>query len=568
MKTVVPSFPLMSLYACTLALSLACGSARDSAATAAAGAGGAGGTRPAAGAPGVGGSGASGTSGFAGAGALASGSAGTAAETGGAMAGTGGATSAAGAASGANGGGAGGGSPRAEPCTETVQPGEDIQAAVERVVALGGGVVCLPAGTWTLTSTLTLGSNITLRGAGSKTLIQGPSTVYDWPLINVTTPAALSNVTVSDMTIDGRIPRSAAFDPNSGYQDSMGIFFFASSRTGSNLAISGVEVRNTSEALHAKGFDGVTVSNCYFHDNGIMLSPTLGNHNFYLYWDTNVTISNVRSIGSWAGDGLHLRDITGTTTVKDSTFVGNYRLGIHAQLSGNTTTNTVIANNDISYNGSEVVVLSSYDGRNMNGLDLETVTGSVTANVAVGNTGCGLLSRDGTGNMSGNIALGNRANPQIDSYAGLILDNNSTLGAFSDGAFTLRSRQSGLVLAGGGPDGAAIVQTAPTGVATQKWNLVSIGNDEYTLTNAASQLVLSASGDTSTSGAAVVTTSAAARDDQAWRVIPASPGYYRLCVKSAPGICLDGTELAIDGSAASVTPYGSSGHEQWQLEPL
>lgn len=438
-----------------------------------------------------------------------------------------------------------------------MSPGSDIQIEVNKAIAAGGGVICLSAGTWTLSSTLKLGSNITLTGAGQATTIQGPSTVYNWELIGLTTPTALQNVTVSNIVIDGRVPASAAFDVNNGYWGALGIYFFASSKTGKNLTISGVEIHHTSEALHAKGFDGVTVADCYFHDNGVMLLPSLGNHNFYLYWDSNVTVSNVRSNNSWAGDGLHLRDITGTATIKDSTFVGNYRLGIHTQLDSNPTTNTVATNNDISYNGSNVIYLSTYDGRNMNGLDVETVTGTVAGNTTVGNLGQGIVSRYGTGAISGNIATGNGINPQIYSY-GLTVGSNLAAGPFADGTYKLVLADGSALSGLGTTSGSSTAALTYTAASSQKWVFTNLGNSEYSIKNAASGLALTASG--ASSGSSVVVANSAGADNQVWRSVPAVSGSYRLCAKSAPGVCLNAS-----GSTANMTSYASSSAEQWRV---
>ena len=462
-------------------------------------------------------------------------------------------------------GGGGGAKPASAPdptpapsCDVTVLPGGDIQAGINQAIAAGGGVVCLSAGTWTLTSTLTVGSNITLTGSGPGTLIQGPSTVYNWPLISVPTSATPQNVMVSDMVIDGQVPNSVAFDPNNGYANSLGLYFYDSNGPGKNLTISGIEVRNTSEALHAKGFDGVRVSNCYFHDNGVMLSATLGNHNFYLLRDSNVTISNVRVVGSWTGAGLHLRDMTGTTTIKDSTFVGNYRRGIHVQLSGNTTTDIVANNNDISYNGSDVAYLPTYNSLNTNGLDMETITGSVSGNAVVGNSGHGIVSRNGTGLIEGNIATGNTLNSQIDTYSGLTIGSNLAQGPFADGTYRVVLGTGEALSELGSIDRSSTASQAYAAAPFQRWIFKNLGNDEYSIKNVASGLTLAAS-DSSNDSSIVVATATGA-DSQIWRAIPAGSNLYRLCPKSAPGICLNG-----GGSTASMTSYGSFSTEQWKI---
>lgn len=64
-----------------------------------------------------------------------------------------------------------GGIPAHIPGHTRVQPGEDIQAAVDRVAAEGGGLVQLVAGTYPLTEALTMRTNVVVTGAGPELTI-------------------------------------------------------------------------------------------------------------------------------------------------------------------------------------------------------------------------------------------------------------------------------------------------------------------------------------------------------------------------------------------------------------
>ena len=81
-----------------------------------------------------------------------------------------------------------------------------IQAAVSAATAAGGGIVYFPPGTYSIASTITRGSNVTLMGAGMfASIIQGDLST---PLIGVPSPGytgspAYSAAHVFNLTIDG-----------------------------------------------------------------------------------------------------------------------------------------------------------------------------------------------------------------------------------------------------------------------------------------------------------------------------------------------------------------------------
>ena len=58
----------------------------------------------------------------------------------------------------------------------TVTPGQSIQGALNSAEAAGGGVVYLTAGTHNVGSTLSMGANIILRGAGANTVLRATAT--------------------------------------------------------------------------------------------------------------------------------------------------------------------------------------------------------------------------------------------------------------------------------------------------------------------------------------------------------------------------------------------------------
>jgi hypothetical protein len=81
-----------------------------------------------------------------------------------------------------------------------------IQEAIDSAAAAGGGVISLPAGTYTVDGHLVLKSKVRLTGAGPKTVLKaGPrfldSTGPDGGFPVLTTSGA-SDVTISNLTVD------------------------------------------------------------------------------------------------------------------------------------------------------------------------------------------------------------------------------------------------------------------------------------------------------------------------------------------------------------------------------
>jgi parallel beta-helix repeat protein len=463
----------------------------------------------------------------------------------------------------------------------TVQPGQSIQSALQSVAAAGGGTVTLAAGVWTLTSSIQIpGSNITLTGQGSATVIKGPSTPYVWNLILVNGQKTLHDITISNLMLDGQVPKSAAFDANNAYSVAGGGLNEAAKGfelvDATNLKILNVEVKNTAEGLATGSINGLTIDRSYFHDNGIMVhgNDGLAWHNAYLWGSTNVAITNSRFLNSWAGDGLHINGPgSNSITVDSSTFVGNYRLGIHAQ---QTPANLTVSNNDLSFNGSTAPGTANYNGLSMNGLDMESTTGSIVGNTAIGNTNEGIVTRSGTGTLSGNTALANSW-WQIDNFGSYTVGANYSVqghgdargvGPIPDGTYRIVSRKSGLVLAPSGAqvDGTLMMQTAYTRATSQLWSFVNLGNGEYEITASSSGLAMDVSGAAAWDGANVLLWDYHGAVNQTWRVISTGGQYYRLCPAHAPGSCLgvEGGSMA-SGAKVELWQYEGFTHEQWQI---
>jgi len=83
-----------------------------------------------------------------------------------------------------------------------------VQAANSMLASGSGGTITLTAGTYYLTQSVVMGSNMTVNGAGPSTLIQLPASPNG---IAAFTSYGGANMTVSNMVMDGGIPLCLPF---------------------------------------------------------------------------------------------------------------------------------------------------------------------------------------------------------------------------------------------------------------------------------------------------------------------------------------------------------------------
>ncbi|MFF0143392.1 right-handed parallel beta-helix repeat-containing protein [Streptomyces sp. NPDC005227] len=269
--------------------------------------------------------------------------------------------------------------------------GGDIQAAIDRVAAAGGGCVDLAAGSWTLSRSLRMKSGVTLNGSGASTRLQGPTSVYDYPLIDSEGTNSQQNMTVENMVLDGRIPASARTtdpDAKNPYADAMGILFAAYRENHRNILIKNVEVLRASMGIHVKGTTGVTLDGVDVHHNGIAFWL----HNVYLRRCSNVTIIRSRMSDSLVGTGLHVAGTSRDITIADSDFSGNDSSGMNIQ---DLPANVKIQN-------------SRMIGNNGDGISAVGTALVITGNRAQSNISAGIHTWAGSGRVENNISTGNK----------------------------------------------------------------------------------------------------------------------------------------------------------------
>lgn len=267
-----------------------------------------------------------------------------------------------------------------------------IQKALTAVAASGGGNVSLSAGVWTVQGTgkaadgcLKIGSNTTLEGAGSATILKladgsgavtGILRTASGKLNPDGTYTTVDNVSVKNLVIDGNAAHT------SGDVDG----FYCGPKPGTaqadtNITLDGVEILNCSRY----GFDphertdGLTIRNCIAHDNGVdgftidlcsnvVLDNNLaydnGRHGFNLVTGTNHVTMTGNDAHDNGGSGIsvqtgdnELRAWTESIAISGGTLSDNGRYGIEAKQASNIS----IADVTISSNHAEAIRLAGVE---------------------------------------------------------------------------------------------------------------------------------------------------------------------------------------------------------------
>jgi hypothetical protein len=180
---------------------------------------------------------------------------------------------------------------------ETVAPSGDIQGAINAVIAAGGGTVTITSGTASIATVLTMGSNVSVVGAGN------PNTTLDLAsgaTGGFTNPSgAWSWITVKDIKVQGA--------GTSYSQDGFGI---AGGALSGNNSANNVETLSDVQALNC-GYDACvfacndgSVTSCDFHNSGMNDL----NHGCYFSGGNSVIISGCTMSNSPYGSGLHVNN--------------------------------------------------------------------------------------------------------------------------------------------------------------------------------------------------------------------------------------------------------------------
>lgn len=158
----------------------------------------------------------------------------------------------------------------------------EIQAAINAVSALGGGTVLIPEGTYLVSTTLSVPSNVTIQGLGPASIIK---TADSANVSTITLAASSSNITLADLRIDG----------NRANQSSS-VHCVTLTGATTNLVIENCDIGSArGHNLHLNGqanghLTACRVANSYIRDSGLSALYVRGTDGF--------TLTNNR-IASW-----------------------------------------------------------------------------------------------------------------------------------------------------------------------------------------------------------------------------------------------------------------------------
>ena len=276
---------------------------------------------------------------------------------------------------------------KTETTTVSVPLGGDIQAAIDQVAAAGGGTVNLASGTYHTTATLKIKSNVTLNGQGN------PTTTITGGNFNIIEEAAegQSNMTIQNLKITG-VKSTSCY----------GILIEALTTGHTNVTITNVQVTSVGMGVHLKRVDGITISNCNFHDNA---GPGMEKyfHNLYIRASQNVNVSATNVSNSTTGNGINVSYCT-NVTITGCTASNNYFRGIRAADTDGFTAKdcTINGNGDIGLLMNQEAGMVT---KNIN-LDHNTVTNNQAGGIQVlsGSTGQ-VINNTATGNTNFNYSI-------------------------------------------------------------------------------------------------------------------------------------------------------------------
>lgn len=240
--------------------------------------------------------------------------------------------------------------------TIVLEPGDDIQAALDKLAEQGGGTVYLLEGIYEIGNTILLRSNIELRGVGPTTVIKRNADAQIDKMIYG--EGGLSDVVIKDLTIDGnkqRQERNWIWQVDSDTAWPYGLIIVDDNgKANYRVVISGVRVTRTAMGLHSKGTHDLVITDVMIFDNG---GVNLYFHNCYLRRNQRVMIKNSTFADSHTANGLNLT-AQENIVVQNNVFINNAFRGVRAA----NTRNIIIANNVASFNKDFGIGTRSEDG--------------------------------------------------------------------------------------------------------------------------------------------------------------------------------------------------------------
>lgn len=328
--------------------------------------------------------------------------------------------------------------------TDGVADDVQIQAAIVAISALGGGIIILRRGTYTIAASITTASNIHLQGEGA----------------GVTIIKAASSWASGDMiTLGGNGGTSSgSADPANTYT---GIQF-------SGIEFDGNSAPHTAVALYGAG--NVAVKGCYIHD----VSSATGGYGLYFTNGDNIWVERCRFVNIYSRDAVQFKGVRKGWVVRNSF---NYATNLNAVDShasdgtnGRTGSHIHVANNVIDYcnvginieeDNSEIVGNTITNLGNDAGIKLTTTpkhvliannvidgvtTSNNTAGISLFNTSAGAKDIIITGNSISNINGSASSDGMFLANATAVTVSNNTIK--NSGRYGINNRIQNVTAAG------------------------------------------------------------------------------------------------------------------------
>ena len=201
----------------------------------------------------------------------------------------------------------------------SLNPGDNVQTAIDQVATSGGGIVTLKAGTYTITTTLKIKSNVTLQGEPNFVTIL--KCTNDINMIEASdSKGGLKNITIQNITILG------VQTVNSG-----GIQITSSTTDNENIKLLNVRCYETGWGVHIKGCIGLIIEDCDFSRNGALTKEGFA-HNCYIRRVTNGYVRRSKFNNSISANGINI-SYSENINVTDCQMIGNYFRGVRSAVS-------------------------------------------------------------------------------------------------------------------------------------------------------------------------------------------------------------------------------------------
>jgi|GEM_PF-3174570 len=220
-------------------------------------------------------------------------------------------------------------------------PGDNIQAAIDQLNKVKGGTVVLGKGTYILSKSLIVYSNINISGYSEKdpsgVLLTVTDTLYNSPIIYSKTGIhnvryqnfkVLGNLKDSEQHLDPTYHSKGKTENIPGIRKSLlGILLTADGSSyakakSSNITLKNIEVSNCAMGIHIKGAKDVFLTKMNLHTNGMIEKYY---HNLYFRRVFKFTITDSKMHNSLTGNGINISQSEEVTLTNNECYDNFFR---------------------------------------------------------------------------------------------------------------------------------------------------------------------------------------------------------------------------------------------------